>query len=121
VRISTGGRSRSPAENGSLDRACAISGAAGYWRFQLARLEEAAAERNVGRGKIATAHLALRDEGAALDWLERAAEAGDSQLAFLRAHPQWDPLRGTPRFEAILGRVGLAKQVISIAYSVEDH
>jgi hypothetical protein len=41
-----------------------------------------------------------------LDRLERALQAGDSGLVYLRNDPLLDPLRDDPRFENLLKRLG---------------
>lgn len=49
-------------------------------------------------------HLAKKDQ--ALDWLEKAVrDRGATYLNFIKVDPFFDPLRGHPRFEAIVSRV----------------
>jgi TolB-like protein/DNA-binding SARP family transcriptional activator/Tfp pilus assembly protein PilF len=55
--------------------------------------------------EIAKVHLVLGDRPAALQWLERAEHERSHSRAFLRVDPQLAPLRGDPRFEAIVRRV----------------
>ena len=45
---------------------------------------------------------------AAFEYLNRAIDARDSCLVHLAVSPQWDPLRGDPRFDRCLSRMGLA-------------
>jgi TolB-like protein/DNA-binding winged helix-turn-helix (wHTH) protein len=56
---------------------------------------------------IAREYVFLGDKEAALDWLEKAAEWRRYHLAFLKADPLFDPLRGEPRFRELLRRIGL--------------
>ena len=56
---------------------------------------------------IAQVHLGLDQKDSALHWLEMARMEGAGHLAFLRANAAWDPLRGSPRFEALVRSVGL--------------
>src|SRR5262249_19769119 len=56
---------------------------------------------------IAREHVLLGDKEAALDWLEKAVEWRRYHLAFLKVDPEFDPLRGDPRFEGLLRRIGL--------------
>ena len=42
-----------------------------------------------------------------LSSLERAYEAHDLQMAFLKVDPNLDSLRGEPRFQELVRRVGL--------------
>lgn len=59
---------------------------------------------------MARMHAALGNDGAALDWLERAASdpMNWSQLPTVR-DPVWDRLRSHPRFLAVLERIGLPR------------
>ena len=51
--------------------------------------------------------LAERDQ--AFEWLEKAYQARDSGLFFLRVIPLYDPLRSDPRFDEMLGRIGIPR------------
>jgi adenylate cyclase len=50
----------------------------------------------------------LGNAEAAMDCLDRALQLGDPGLSQLLVDPFLDPLRGDPRFVALLGKVGLA-------------
>ena len=54
---------------------------------------------------IAIVHLGLGDNERALDWLEKAYEARDSQLIYINRDPRFDPLRNEPRFIGLLERI----------------
>jgi serine/threonine-protein kinase len=56
---------------------------------------------------FATIHLGLGDTQAALDWTERAYAERRGWLAYLRVNPLLDPLRGEPRFEALMKKMRL--------------
>jgi len=73
-----------------------------------AELETMAGTRYVSPVLLAQVHLALRQPELALTQLERACERHASELAWLAVRPTWAPLRGFPRFEDLLRRVGLA-------------
>jgi TolB-like protein/DNA-binding winged helix-turn-helix (wHTH) protein len=60
-----------------------------------------------GAMSIAEFHLELGSRSEALDWLEKAYEKRPYQLAYLKVEPIWAPLRGEPRFQALLERIGL--------------
>ena len=51
------------------------------------------------------AGLGRNDE--AFTALDRAFQERDGRLTFLRLDPEWDDLRGDPRFVALLHRMGL--------------
>ncbi|HEU6453024.1 MAG TPA: tetratricopeptide repeat protein [Gemmatimonadaceae bacterium] len=57
--------------------------------------------------EVAKVHLALGDRPSALRWLERAVDDRSHSLAFLRVDPQLAPLRGDPRFQAVVERSGV--------------
>jgi TolB-like protein len=75
-------------------------------REMLAQLTESAKKRYVQPYAFALIHLALGEKDQALDWLERAAqERGATYLNFIKVDPFFDPLRGDPRFEALVQKV----------------
>jgi tetratricopeptide (TPR) repeat protein len=45
------------------------------------------------------------DTGKALEWLETALRIRDAGLSFLKVDPLLDPLRGEPRFRAVMGEL----------------
>jgi TolB-like protein/DNA-binding winged helix-turn-helix (wHTH) protein/Tfp pilus assembly protein PilF len=56
---------------------------------------------------IAEEYALLGDGAAALTWLEQAVDQRRYHLAFLKVEPRFDLLRGEPRFQSLLRRVGL--------------
>jgi serine/threonine-protein kinase len=76
-------------------------------RALLAALEAEAAGGYVSPVAFSTLYLGLRDEDRAMDWLEHAYSERRGWLAYLRVNALFDPLRGTPRFEALLKRMKL--------------
>ena len=57
---------------------------------------------------VVFAELALGNRDGALDWLERAAERRDSWLYAMSVNaPLFDPIRASPRFAAVVRRMGL--------------
>lgn len=54
---------------------------------------------------LATVHLGLGNLSRALDWAECALEERRGWLAYLTVNPLVDPLRGDPRFEALVERM----------------
>jgi TolB-like protein len=53
----------------------------------------------------ATIYAIRGDVPTALDWLERAYQAGWKDPRIARMLPMWMPLRGDPRFEQLVGRM----------------
>ena len=61
----------------------------------------------VSPAALSLAYLGLDDHPKALDWMERAYRDRRGWLAYLGINPVFDPLRGDPRFEALVERMGL--------------
>jgi tetratricopeptide (TPR) repeat protein len=57
---------------------------------------------------LARLYTTLGDREQALGWLERAYEARDGMVVYLKVYPHFDPLRGEPRFQRLLREIGLA-------------
>ncbi len=53
-------------------------------------------------------YLGLGDVDHAFEWLDKAAEARDALLYYLKVGPIYDPLRSDPRYADLLHRIGLA-------------
>jgi serine/threonine-protein kinase len=53
----------------------------------------------------AVIHLALGDKNEAIDWLEQSYQAKESVIVIIKIDPFLDPLRGDPRFEALVQKV----------------
>jgi serine/threonine-protein kinase len=96
-----------PATVAELDAAYASGGLTGYWQKRL-ELEERELEEtgNAWPMHIAAIHARLGHRDRAMEWLESAvAERG--LIFLLGVDPRWDPLRGDPRFQALLQRLKL--------------
>ena len=107
-----------------LREAVTMEGAGTYTRatlgYALARAGETAEAREILRGleehlareyvspvAFATIMLGLGDVERALDWAERAYEERRGWMAYLRVNPLMDPMRGHPRFDALIARMKL--------------
>jgi len=73
----------------------------------LHELEAAEQEGYVSSVAFAIVHIGLNNIDQALDWAERAYEERRGWLAYLKVNPMLDPLRGSPRFEALVRRMRL--------------
>lgn len=71
-------------------------------RAILQRLQARAQHRFVPAFSLAVLHAALGENTLALDALERALAARDTQLVFLKDDPRWSGLRQEPRFLALM-------------------
>jgi TolB-like protein/Flp pilus assembly protein TadD len=75
-------------------------------RAILAQLTEASKIRYVSGYSFAVIHLGLGEKEQALDWLEKdARERSGFEINFVKVDPYLDPLRGDPRFEALVKNV----------------
>ena len=74
--------------------------------MMLDELKELSRCRHVSDYDIATVHTALGDKEQALASLEKGYEKLES-LGALNVDPRFDSLRGEPRFERLLRRLGL--------------
>ena len=90
-----------------LANALVVAGRTDEARAMLAELSRRRAERYVSPWALASIHAGLGEREEALDWLERAFDERDSSLVWLKVHPRFDLLRGEPRFEALVERMGL--------------
>lgn len=73
----------------------------------LSTLEELARERYMPPTAFARFHAGLGDMDEAFRWMDRAVKEPDCYIALLRTSPTFDELRGDPRFDDLLGRIGL--------------
>jgi TolB-like protein/Tfp pilus assembly protein PilF/predicted Ser/Thr protein kinase len=69
-------------------------------------LRELAKTRYVSRWALTTAHLAVGEYAEAITVLEKSfADRDGAALTFIRVDPYFDPLRGDPRFQALVAKV----------------
>ncbi len=73
----------------------------------LAELEATSKHDYVSPVAFATVHLGLGNLDAALDWMDRALAERRGWMAYLLVNPILDPVRGHPRFAALVEKVGL--------------
>ena len=60
----------------------------------------------IGRYEIAFIYAGLGDKDSAFAWLERALQARDKGILYLKIDPCFDPLRSDPRFQELINRAG---------------
>lgn len=88
-----------------LGYAYARSGKRGEALAVLDKLK--ATKEHVSPAELAILHVGLGDKEAALESLERAYQAHDLQMQFLKVDPHYDDLRSEARFQDLMRRVGL--------------
>ncbi len=93
-----------------LDAGLAAGGPKAAMRRVAQLLDDNA--RKTGRANaynIALFHAMAGDHEAALPWLERMCEEHHRDISHIRLDMAFDPLRGNPRFQAILDRLKLPR------------
>ncbi len=106
--MASGAEPEALAGQATLEQACADSGFVGIWRWGLERnLVRIAAGEYVRPMELADDYARLGRIDDALEWLERAYDERDGDLAFIKTEPIYDGLRSDPRFQALLRRMNL--------------
>jgi TolB-like protein/DNA-binding winged helix-turn-helix (wHTH) protein/Tfp pilus assembly protein PilF len=91
-----------------LKEAYRESGMRGYWQQELELAKEELTHGHVWpAGWVARMYVHLGNKNAALEWLERGFKEKDGSLVYLKAEPDFDPLRSDSRFQNLTRRVGL--------------
>lgn len=91
---------------GGIGLAMGLSGDRAGAEQMLRDIEVLAQQRFVPAGVRMNVYLGLGEKEKALDWLEKAFEEQDSVCWYLKVDPIYDPLRGEPRFQALLKKAG---------------
>jgi serine/threonine-protein kinase len=67
----------------------------------------------------AAIYAQLHDEATTLEWLERAYQERSETLLYLSVDPLVDSLRGDPRFDALLVRIGLPQMTLNVSLEMQ--
>ena len=78
-------------------------------RAELRKLEAMKDKQAPDPVAMAMAYVGVGNNDAALHSLEKACAERSNELTALKVEPVYDPLRGEPRFQELLRRVGLAQ------------
>ena len=84
-----------------------MSGRTADARRILEALEQRARQEYVSPVAIAMVHAGLRENDQALHWLEQAYAQRDFDLVFAQRWLAFESLRGEPRFQEVMRRIGL--------------
>jgi len=87
----------------------ALAGREADARAVLQALRAHAQRQYVPAAEFAFLHLALGEQDAALNWLEEGVEERSRGMDLLAVDRKVDPLRGHPRFKAVLSSLKLAE------------
>ena len=90
-----------------LGYALAKSGKTAEARAVLNELLKMSDSRYVSPFVLALIHNALDERDETYRWLERGIEIRDPRMVLLKFEPKWNNLRGDPKFQEIVRRVGL--------------
>src|SRR5262249_54305264 len=90
-----------------LGYALAKSGRQAEARAELEGLLKLSQERYVSPYNIAMIYNGLGERDETLVWLERGYQQREPRMVFLKVEPKWNNLRGAPRFQDLVRRVGL--------------
>jgi tetratricopeptide (TPR) repeat protein len=94
---------------GFLGRAYALNGQSDQARALQAKLHELSSQRYTSQVAHALICLGLGELEAAMQWLEEAFLAHDAFLCYAKVFPPYDPLRGLPRFQEMISRMGVVE------------
>jgi TolB-like protein/Tfp pilus assembly protein PilF len=92
---------------GPLARAYATVGRVAEAKKTLAEAESAGESGYTSPLDIGIAHYYLGEVDLAFEWFGKAVEQRDPGLVWLKAEPEYDPLRTDPRFGVLLKHIGL--------------
>ena len=92
-----------------------LAGAYAAWgkkdeaRRVLAELTEQAGKHYVCPYEVATIHAGLGDKESTLQWLEKGYQEPADCMPWARSDAKLDGLRGDPRFEDLMRRMGIPR------------
>ncbi len=92
----------------ALAHTYALSGRREEALKMLAELDELAKRKYVSPYSLAAVHVALGDVDRAFAYLDRAVQAHDRALIWIKVAPRFKPIRSDPRFSTILRTIGAA-------------
>jgi DNA-binding winged helix-turn-helix (wHTH) protein/TolB-like protein len=103
-------RINSPAGEGAQEfrDAFTAGGYEGFLRKKLEKVEETSAKTGfVSASNLANIYVRLGDKEKAFFWFEKVFEQRDPFVLQFKVEPAFDPLRGDPRYAALLRKMGL--------------
>jgi adenylate cyclase len=95
--------------NGYLGLTFALSGYRRKAEAMMAELHSESAVRYVSSYHFATISLALGDVDGAFQWLDKAVDEHSRHATYLKTDPGLTGLRGDPRFNRLLHKVGVSR------------
>ncbi|MFN0112307.1 MAG: winged helix-turn-helix domain-containing protein [Blastocatellia bacterium] len=107
IHVQTRAMSALPQAISNLGRCYALAGRRADAERMLTELQTLASRQYVSPYAFAFIHSALGENDLAFEWFEGAYYGHDPKLFNLKVNPQWDCLRGDPRFADLLRRMGM--------------
>lgn len=98
-----------PYTRAQLAHIYALAGRTREARQIVDELKETSRRTYVDPWTIAYIYVALGQKDLAFLWLEKAYAVRSPGMTGLKFDPYWDPIRGDPRFQSLLRRVGLSE------------
>ena len=98
---------RTPGALGILGLAYGLAGRKAEATKVLDELLKLNESRYVTPAAMVNVYIGLGDNDKAFEWLEKAYQERSNFVAYLKVFPILDPLRSDPRYNNLLGRVGL--------------
>ncbi len=99
----------SPWQLSNMVYLCGRAGQPAKARQKLKELLELNQRQSVDPIVVAQAYVGMGNNDEAIAWLEKAYIQHSNNLTALNVEPVYDPLRGDPRFQNLLRRVGLGQ------------
>jgi serine/threonine-protein kinase len=93
---------------GAFGQTLALAGRRGEALAVLEQLRQMSRTRWVPSGALGILNLGLGEIETALTHFEQAVDARERAVAGFKVHPLYEPLRGQPRFQKLVQRIGLA-------------
>jgi serine/threonine-protein kinase len=93
----------------AMGQVYAVGGETDRAREILRQLEQMRAQSHVPSTAFAVVHLGLGEPERALEWLENASRLHECSLTSINVHPIYNPLRGEPRFQELLRKMGFER------------
>lgn len=109
-----------------LGHAYASAGKGADARAILSQLQDRSRSTYLPSYWVALVYTGLGEEDQALTWLERAAEERSSWVVWIKVEPRFDRLRGLPRFQTLLKRMGFPaaglqdRSIVELLYGLSD-
>lgn len=91
---------------GGLGHALGLAGRIDEAQSILGELVAREAEGRAEPIHVAMVHIGLGNNDQAINWLEKAFEARNSHMLYIKQGAQFDPLRDDPRFDRLVERMG---------------